>query len=117
MWLVVGNISSSPANISSAGDFTILFIKMLVVLVVVCVVAVVLLRYAAPRLKFLDKGLGGRYIEVVARHFIGRKKALYIVKVGSRYILIGDSEHGINFISDLDKGDVEGASYDKRAEG
>lgn len=100
-------ISTSPATEGSAVDFTWLFIKMMGALVVVCILAVVLLKYAIPRVGLFKRFAGGKYIEVMARHSLDQKKHLYLVKVGPRYALLGSSEHGVNLVMELKREDVE----------
>lgn len=104
---VLLQIATSPASTEGAVDFTWLFVKMISALIVVCVLAIILLKYAVPRVGFFRKFSGGRYIEVLARQSLDQRKHLYVVKVGGRYSLIGASEHGVNLVMELRPEDVE----------
>lgn len=100
------DISTSPATEPGAVDFTWLFLKMVIALAIVCFIAVVVLKYIAPRFGLFKRFAGGKYIEVIARHSLDQKKHLYLVKVGPRYALLGSSEHGVNMVMELKDGDV-----------
>jgi flagellar biosynthetic protein FliO len=100
-------IQTSPATGEGALDFTWLFIRMISALVVVCILAVIILKYAVPRIGFFKKYSGGKYIDVVARQNLDQRKHLYIIKVGERYALVGSSDHGVNLVMELKKEDIE----------
>lgn len=100
-------ITTAPATESTAVDFTMLFIKMMGALAIVCILAVVILKYAIPKIGVFKRFAGGKYIEVKARHSLDPKKQLYLVKVGPRYALLGASEHGVHLVMELKKEDVE----------
>jgi flagellar biosynthetic protein FliO len=99
-------IQTAPATGESAVDFTWLFIKMIGALIVVCILAVVIMKYAVPRTGFFRKFSGGRYIEIVARQSIDQRKHLYIIKIGERYALVGSSDHGVSLVMELKPEDV-----------
>lgn len=99
-------IATVPPTGESAMDFTWLFVKMMGALVLVCVFAVVVLRYVVPRLGVFKKYSSNRYIEIIGRCHLDQKKHLYIVKVGSRYALIGASDHGVNLVMELKPGEL-----------
>jgi len=102
------DIATKPATGDGAIDFTWLFMKMMIVLIIVCVFAVVILKYVAPRIGLFKKINSNKYIEILGRRSLEHKKQLYIIKVGSRYALIGSSEHSVNLVMELDKKDVIG---------
>ena len=103
-------ITTTPAAELEAIDFTWLFIKMMLALIIVCVLAVVILKYAVPRVGFFKKYANSQYIEVIARSSLDQKKFLYIVKVGSKYALVGASDHNVNLVMELSREDVESNS-------
>ena len=100
-------IQTTPATGEGAVDFTWLFIKMISALIVVCILAVVILKYAVPRIGFFKKFSGGRYIEVIAKQSLDQRQHLYVVKVGKKYALVGSSDHGVNLVMELSANDVE----------
>lgn len=91
-----------PATHSSAVDFTFLFIKMVAALIVACVLAVLILKYAVPRLSFAKKLSEDKYIKILSRVAIGPKQYLYLVKVEEKCILLGVTDHSISKIADLE---------------
>lgn len=100
-------IATAPATEAGAVDFTWLFIKMMGALFIVCILAVVILKYAVPRIGVFKKFAAGKYISVIARHSLDHRKHLYIVRVGSKYALLGSSERGVELIMELRPEDVE----------
>lgn len=104
---VLLEISTTPAAETSAADFTSLFVRMLIVLIVVCAAAVVVLKFLVPRMGLFKRFSSGRYIEIIARQGLEQKKFLYIVKIGSRYALVGTSDHGVNLLMELKREDVD----------
>lgn len=84
-------------------DFTWVFIKMLAALVVVCVVAILLLRYGAPYLSLRGRGPKQSPFELLARFSLEHRRALYLMRIeGKRYVL-GASEGGITKLAELDE--------------
>ena len=104
------NIPTEPATTGAGLDFTWLFIKMLLLLIVICALAVVLLKYAAPRLGLLKPIQKGKYFKVLGRHQLEAKKALYLVNIGQRYLVLGVADHGINMLTEISKQEAEGKS-------
>ena len=99
-------IQTVPATGEGALDFTWLFIKMIAALIVVCIFAVVILKYVAPRMGLFKRFSGGKYIELIARQSLDQRKHLYVVRVGDRYALVGSSDHGVNLVMELKEEDV-----------
>lgn len=84
----------------AAGGYGELALTALLVLVVVCVVLLVVARYAG-------RWLGGRrdgdaLVKVRARVPLEPRRALYVIEVGGRTLLVGSSEGGISVLSELD---------------
>jgi flagellar biosynthetic protein FliO len=101
-------ISTEPATTPASVDFTWLFIKMLLLLIVICVLAVILLKFVAPRLGLFKPFQKGRYFNVLGRYQLEPKKALYLVKVAKRYLVLGTADHGINFITEISEEEALG---------
>jgi flagellar biogenesis protein FliO len=70
----------------------------------VLLAAYVILRGRLQRLR----QPGGGPIHVSARFMLEPRKNLYVVKAGTEYMLLGTSERGIHFLTELDGDGVEG---------
>ncbi len=103
MLLMLMEIATEPATHSGAVDFSLLFIKMIAALIVACVAAVLVLKYAVPKLSFTKRLMAGKGIKILSRMSIGNKQYLYLVKVAGKCILIGATDGGINKIDDIDE--------------
>lgn len=101
MLLLFLQIDTVPATSSSTVDFTWLFIKMLLVLGIVSVSAVLILKYAVPHLGVMKRFQQGRYFTVLGRYVLEPRKALYLVNVGKRYLVIGTADHAISLITEI----------------
>ncbi len=58
-------------------------------------------------LPFLGLGQQSSLIKVVDRHMLQPNKALYLINVAGKHMLIGASENRVSFLSDIDSGFVE----------
>ena len=96
-------------------DFTILFLQMLLALAVVCVAAVLILKYAVPRLSWAKKWQGHDRFEIISRFNIDAKHALYLVKVHQRFLLLGSSDSGLNLLTELNEAEVAKDSNEKKS--
>jgi flagellar biosynthetic protein FliO len=81
-------------------DFTWLFVKMVIGLVLVLGLALVLFRYVLPRTKFARRG-GASWASVEDTVRLDPHKSLYLVKILERYFVLGASEHGLQLITEL----------------
>ena len=99
--LEVTTIPTEPATSGTALDFTFLFIKMIAALVVAVVAAILVLRYAVPKLGLSKRFTASKDIEIISRTALGPKQYLYLVKVTGKCILLGVTDHSINKISDV----------------
>lgn len=106
MTVLAAEVETVPATSSSAIDFTWLFVKMLLVLAIVCIGAVVILKYVAPRTRFMKRLTRGGFAKVLQRQALEHGKQLYLVEIGKRYFVIGTSDHGINPVAELGLDDV-----------
>lgn len=94
-------IETVPPTGATAVDFTWLFVKMLLILGIVSVAAVLILKYAVPHIGVMKRFQQGRYFTVLGRYLLEPRKALYLVNVGKRYLVIGVADHGINLITEI----------------
>lgn len=90
-------------------DFAVLFVKMLAGLILVLILAVVLIRYLLPRsrLSFLKGGKKSDWVSVLNRFPLEPRKTLYLVKVASRYFLLGSAENSLNLVGELNETDMQ----------
>lgn len=87
----------------SSIDFTWLFLKTILAMVVVIALAIIVLRFIIPKLS-LHRPRGSRAdIEILDRIPLGAKNALYVLRVEGRRLLISTSEHYVGLIAELDK--------------
>ena len=100
-------IPTAPATPEGAIDFTWLFMKMLLVLGIVSVFAVLLIKYAVPKISFLKAMGPSRFFAVKARQDIGPGRSILIVQIGKRYLLIGATDHAINLITEMSSAEFE----------
>lgn len=101
--LEIPTVAATP---ESTMDFTWLFIKMLLVLGIVTVAAILILKYAVPRIGIMKRFQRGRHFDVLGRHVLEPGKSLYLVKTGGRYLVIGAAESGINLLTELEEHDA-----------
>lgn len=99
--------TAAPTDIAAV-DFTWLFIKMLLVLGIVSVAAILVLKYAVPRIGIMKRFQHGRCFRVLGRYGLEAGKSLYLVEVAGRYLVIGSADHGISLIAELSKESVAG---------
>ncbi len=92
-------------GLENSVDFTWMFVKVILVLAFVCIIAFAMIKYVIPRASFLKRGEDSQ-IELVERFALEPRKNLYILKVGSRFLLLGSSEHSLNPLMELSKKDL-----------
>lgn len=86
-------------------DFTWMFIKVIIVLAFVCVIAFAVIKYVLPRASFVKRGQDSQ-IELIERFALEPRKSLYILKVGSRFLLLGTSENTLSPLMELNRKDL-----------
>lgn len=90
----------AAAQAATAGDgYVGMLLTTVLLLVVVCVVAFVVVR-------LLRRGLEGRpvgegVVTVVARVPLEPRRALYVVRVGGKTLVLGASEGGLGLVTEL----------------
>ena len=83
------------------------YLKLLLVLAGIVVLAYAALRYWLPKLSSLQYKASGP-IQVIARMPLEPRKNLYVIKAGAEYLLIGTAENSVHMISALDAGAIAG---------
>jgi flagellar biosynthetic protein FliO len=88
----------------AAGGYGELALTALLVLVVVCALLLVVARYAG-------RWIGGRrgedgLIKVRARVSLEPRRALYVIEVGGRTMLVGSSEGGIQMLAEVEASEL-----------
>ncbi len=89
---------------STGSDLGRMLLEMLLVLGGVCLLAYAVLRWGLRRLVGADSP-GDGPIEIVARRQLGNDRAISIVRVGSRTLVIGESDGGLTRLAELDAPD------------
>jgi flagellar protein FliO/FliZ len=85
----------------AAGGYGELALTALLLVVAVCVVVLVLARYAGRWLAARGGGDEG-LVRVRARVPLEPRRALYVIEVGGRTLLVGSSEGGISVLSEVE---------------
>ena len=111
--LLAIDIATEPATPAATMDFTWLFIKMLLVLGIVVILAILFLKYIMPRTGLMNALQKGRYFTVMGRYQLEPRKALFLVEVGGRYLVIGSADHGISLLAELTKDETEGVTGER----
>jgi len=106
--LLLADIVTETATPAATMDFTWLFLKMLLALGIVTILAILFLKYIMPRTGLMSALQKGRYFTVMGRYQLEPRKALYLVEVGGRYLVIGSADHGIQLLAELTKAEAEG---------
>lgn len=107
--LLAENVAESlPQNLGgleSSVDFTWMFVKVILVLAFVCLIAFAVIKYILPKASFIKQGHDSQ-IELVERFALEPRKSLYILKVGSRFLLLGTSENTLSPLMELSRKDL-----------
>jgi flagellar protein FliO/FliZ len=105
--LLLQQIPTEPATGEAAVDFTWLFIKMLLILGIVTVLAILVLKYAVPHIGMVKRFQRGKYFRVLGRYVLEPRRSLYLIEVSGRYLVIGVADHGINLITEVSEEQAE----------
>ena len=89
-------------------------VQTLLALGAVCLLAYVVLRYGVKRL--YSAGRKGARMRVIEHLPLEPRRSVYLVQLGSRYLLLGTGEAGVRFLTDVDRDDVEGAEESEEVE-
>jgi flagellar biogenesis protein FliO len=82
------------------------YVKMLLVLGGVCLLALAALRVLLPKLIGFATP-ASNHIQVFARYPLEPRKTLYLARAGKTVILLGASAEGVNFMTTLNPEDFE----------
>ena len=84
--------------------------------VVVILIFVVLKFLGSGKVNIPSLGLGkqGNILKIKERMFLQQGKALYLIKAGSKNILIGVSENKINYLTELSEKEIESENNNKQ---
>lgn len=85
---------------SPTPDFTWLFVKMVVGLVVVLGLALLFIRFVLPRTRLGRRG-DASWASVEDAVRLDPHRSLYLVKILERYFVLGASEHSLQLITEL----------------
>lgn len=91
-------------QVAPGGGYAELALTSLVVLVLVCVVVLVVARYARRWLG--GQGRGSELVRVRARVPLEARRSLCVVEVGRRTLLLGSSEGGVTLLAELEAGEL-----------
>ncbi|MFO0563536.1 MAG: flagellar biosynthetic protein FliO [Polyangiales bacterium] len=75
-------------------------------LLIVCVAAWWLVRYAARR-GMLGASAGGTHMTVIERVALDPRRALHLVRVGKRVLVVGASDEGLRTLAELAADELE----------
>ena len=89
-------------------DFTGLFIKMLVLLAVIVVLAFVIIRFVGHGGRLKNRG-GAQHFELISWHRLDQKKTLYVVRIGKRHFALGGTDASLNLLTELDESELDNA--------
>lgn len=90
---------------TGGGGYGELLASSLIVLVVVCVLALVVVRLARKYLG-APRGSALGLLDVVARVPLEPRRSLYVVEVAGKALLVGTSEMGLTVLTELDREQV-----------
>lgn len=87
-------------------DFTWQFLNMLFMLLVVCVAAFVILKFFLPRFLGNKRFNKDGHFELISRYSLDIRRALYLVRIGKKYFVLGGAEQGLHLLSEISKDDL-----------
>ena len=88
-------------------DFTWLFVKMVVGLVLVLGLALVLFRYVLPKTRLVRRRKGAIWGELTDVIRLDPHRSLYLVRILERYFVLGASEQSFQLITELSPSEGE----------
>lgn len=78
--------------------------RMVMMLAAVCAFALVTLRWGLRR--FVAPRTANGPVEVVSRTVVEPRRAILVVRVGARHLVVGSSEAGMNLLTELEAGEL-----------
>jgi flagellar protein FliO/FliZ len=98
-FLIIAQVDSMPTDSSSELSYGWLLFRTIIAMAIVLAMAVLFIKYILPKLNQSKWSRESSYITIVEKVPIDAKKSLYIAEVGNEKILLGATDHQINFIS------------------
>ena len=92
-----------------------LFVKTIIAMIAVIALAIWGIRHWMPRLQGL-RPRPDSVIQILERFGLEPRKALYIIQIGKKRLLLGVSENQINKLADLDRSDVHRSDVEEGRE-
>ena len=71
-------------------------------LAAVCLLAYIVLRFGLKRLYGVGRGGDKALMRVVERLPLDPRRSIHLVEVAGRYVLLGTSESGVSFLTEID---------------
>jgi flagellar biogenesis protein FliO len=106
MLLLLLQTGNPAAEVSAINSQILDIVKTVIVLVGVLLLAIATIRYLLPRFAGFA-GKSGGPIQLIARYPLEPRKSLYIVKTGSRFLVLGTADSSVHLITSLDPEDIE----------
>jgi flagellar biosynthetic protein FliO len=106
LWLLQASDPSTAIGAINSGALD--YLKLVLVLGLILVLAFVVLRLILPRM-MAGRTVAPGAIEVAARYALEPKKNLYVIRVGEDYFLVGTTEAGMYHLTTLDPSRIEAA--------
>ena len=91
------------ADFSVIGSFTKLAVSCVVVVILIWI-TVYVLRVGAHRRT--GSGVQGSFVEVLSRQYLAPQKALYLVRIGGKHLVIGESPAGFQKITEVEEDEI-----------
>ncbi len=90
----------------SSVDFTWLFLKTILAMVVVLALAVIGLRFILPRLSMNRAPKGDSDLQIIERMPLDAKKSVMILGIEGRRFLVGVTEHQMSLLAELNQNET-----------
>jgi flagellar biogenesis protein FliO len=89
-------------------DYSWLFIKVCMAMVIVAVMAFVFIKFILPRMKGF-KSSANSAIQIIDRHIVEPRKNIYLIQFGDRHFLVGSTDNSLSLIGEVSQADVDKA--------
>jgi flagellar biosynthetic protein FliO len=104
--LILTSVVTAGAQEAGGPDLGVSSLKALSALILIIALILVLAWLARRYLKFLPKGTGhANNIQVVSTRSLGPKRAVYLLEVEGRRLLVGSAESGVSLLQDFGAAD------------
>ena len=88
-------------GLESTTDFGWLLVKTTLILIAVCLLSYLFIRFLARRMSSLGRGSSTK-LEVMDRLVLEHRRSIYVVRAGSRTVLLGAGESEVTLLCELD---------------